>query len=550
MATSDVLDDARRAYARKDWKAAANGFAEARAANALGVEDFEPAATAARLVGDDLEIRETLAQGYSLAVVEGEQIVATRLAFWLSHVLMFAGEESQCSAWLARAKELLDAYGRECCERGYIRVLEGVGQLFSGEPATAEALFAEARDIGRAFSDPTLLAMAGHGQGRALIALGRYGDGMAVLDEVMVTATREEVSPFIVGDAYCGLLEACHDVFDVRRAREWTAALTRWCESQPDLVPYRGTCMVYRAELMRLQGAWGDALDEAHRACEWLSSPSSPEGPGGAHYQLAELHRLRGEFAEAEAAYREASRCGCPPEPGLLLLWLAQGRTASARTAVSRAIEEAGSNHVRRAELLGASAEIMLRAGDANSARAAATELAEMARKFDAPLLHATADRAMGRVLIAEGSAFAALAPLKRAWTAWQRIEAPYEAAQERVQIGIAYRELGDRESAAMEFDAARWVFQELGAAPELAKLDEIAPPEGGASGADGLTPREVEVLRLVAEGRTNKEIAAALVISEHTVARHVQNMLAKLGFASRARLAAFAIERVASRGK
>ncbi len=431
-----------------------------------------------------------------------------------------------------------------------VRVAEAIRELGSGEAAAAERTFAGALRIGRRCGEPSVIAMASHGLGRALIAQGRFEEGMAVLDEIMVSATEGRVPPLILGELYCGVLEACHDTFDYRRAREWTAALTRWCDSQPDLVPYRGPCMVHRVELLRLGGEWQVALAEARRACDWLSAPMSPEGPGDAYYQLGELHRLRGQYAEAEDAYRNASRHGKRPEPGIALLWLARGQIGAAATAVARAIEEAAGDRAGRAELLASYVEILLAGGETARARQAVTELGALADLYRSAALQASTEAARGRVLIAEGSPSESLAPLRRSWAAWRRLDAPYEAARVRFQIAIAYRALGDAESAAMELDAARWVFQGLGALPELAKIDAMLPPAGPAPVPGGLTPREVQVLQLIVDGRTNKEIAADLVISEHTVARHVQNMLGKLGFPSRTRLAAFAIEHgLAARG-
>jgi ATP/maltotriose-dependent transcriptional regulator MalT len=367
------------------------------------------------------------------------------------------------------------------------------------------------------------------------------GEGLAALDEVMVAATTGELHLLAVGHTYCGVIEACWEVLDLARAREWTAALTRWCDGQLELVPHRGPCLVHRVELMRLRGDWGDALHEARRACDWLSRPTTPEGPADAFYQLGELYRLGGDFTAAEAAYRQASRLGRSPEPGVPLLWLARGRSDAAAAAVSRALEEVGDNPGRRSELLAAHVEILLALGDATAARSAAAELGELASALDTPALRALADHADGGVLVAEGDPRAALAPLRRAWTEWHRVDAPYEAARVRVLIAAACRALGDAESAAMELDAARWVFERLGAAPDLARLDAAAGTPAPA--VRGLSPREVEVLALVAAGETNKAIAAALVISQHTVARHVQNMLQKLGFSSRASLAAFAVQ-------
>jgi ATP/maltotriose-dependent transcriptional regulator MalT len=348
------------------------------------------------------------------------------------------------------------------------------------------------------------------------------------------------VSPLLVGNLYCGLLEACQEVFDVHRAREWTSVFSRWCEGQPDLVPYRGPCLVHRVEVMRLRGDWEDALEEARRACDWLSLPNSPEGPADALYQLAELHRLRGDLDGAEAAYREASRLGRRPDPGLALLWLARGEVNAAAAAVRRTLDEAGTDPGNRCSLLAAYVEVLLALGDYAAAEKARAELAEIAAALDALPLRALVDQMTGAVLIATGEPRPALAALHRSYDSWKQLAAPYEAARVRVLIAAACRALGDDESAAIEVEAARLVFERLGAAPDLARLAERAP----AKTAEGLTPREIEVLRLLAAGETNRGIAACLVISEHTVARHVQNMFEKLDLPSRTALAAFAVER------
>ncbi len=542
MAPEVTVNEARDAFRRHAWGSARSAYAAATDGAGLSLDDIERYAVAAHLVGEEVESRDIMVRGYRESLSLDDVTRAARFAFWLGHRLTFAGETAQAGGWFGRARGLLSERGADCVEWGYLLVPVGVEQLEAGEPGDARNTFMEAHAIARRFADADLLVMAGHGLGRALIRLGLTGEGMAVLDQVMVAITSDEASPFIVGDVYCGVLEACNEVFDLRRAREWTAALSRWCESQPDLVPHRGPCFVHRVELMRLRGDWEDALEEARRGCDWLSLPSSPEGPAEAFYQLAELYRLRGDFAEAEEAYRQASRMGRPPEPGLALLWLARGQTDAAATAVRRALDETGGDRAKRAELLAANVEILLDQGDADAAKVAATELADLAAALDALPLRALADRAEGSVLIARGEAQAALRSLRRAWSAWKLLDAPYEAARVRVLIGRACRALGDEESASMEADAARWVFEQLGAMPDLARLDGKAPlPVSTTTG--GLTPREVEVLSLIAAGETNKEIAAALVISEHTVARHVQNMLQKLGFSSRASLAAYAVE-------
>jgi DNA-binding CsgD family transcriptional regulator len=541
MSANDLLQ-ARASYARRAWGEAYSGYAAAAGDAALGLDDLECHAIAAHLIGRNDESHGILAQGYREALRTGAGARAARFAFWAGHGLIFENRMSEASGWIARARQLLAGQDRECAEHGYLLLWSGLEQLQAGDNQAAIATLTDAEGIATRCGDLNLRAGVRYLRGRALIWCDRIAEGMATLDEVMVALTAGEVSPLNIGHMYCGVLEACHEVLDLRRAREWTGALSRWCEGQADLVPYRGPCQVYRAEVMQFHGAWADAFEEARRACEWLSQPVSPEGPADAFYRIGELHRLRGAYAEAEEAYRQASRLGRRPEPGLPLLWMARGRLDAAQTALRRALAEE-TNPGRRAGLLDAAIQVLLAQGDVAGARTEAIELRDIATSLGAPVVHAACAMAEGAALLAEGEPGAALGPLRRAWMEWQRLEAPYDAARVRLLIGRAYRDLGDQESAAMEFDAARWVFQQLGALPDLARADALASSFEVKATPGGLTMREVEVLRLIAAGQTNKEIGAALVISEHTVARHVQNMLAKLGRSSRAALAAFAVE-------
>ncbi len=471
----------------------------------------------------------------------GDAELAARCAFWLAFGLFDRGEVARGAGWIARARRLLDAAQHDCVEQGYLHFPAALQAIAEGDNETAYTIFSQAADIGERFGDPDLVTLARHGQGRALIRLGKTAAGIALLDEIMVAVAGGEVSPIVVGDVYCGVISACQEVFDLRRAREWTAALSHWCASQPDLVPYRGQCLVRRAEIMQLQGSWSEATNEARRACERLSDPPGQPGLGAAFYQVAELHRLRGEFAEAEEAYRQASRWGRKSQPGLAQLRLAQGQVAAAAAAVRQALDEAQERRTRP-RVLAAYIDIMLAADDVAAARAASEELSDIAAALDVPFMDAVSAHAAGAVLLAEGDARAAAAALRRAWASWSELESPYEAARVRLLLGLACRELGDDDGGQLELDAAHQVFSQLGAAPDLAHLEELSR-RTASTAVGGLTAREVQVLGLVATGKTNRAIAHELGISEKTVARHLSNIFTKLGLSSRSAATAYAYQ-------
>jgi DNA-binding CsgD family transcriptional regulator len=540
MTMPDAIDRARAAFARHAWTEAYETFRAAEGETTLSAADLEHAGLAAHLLGHDEDAMVLWSRAHQASVAAGEIATAARQAFWIGMFHLDRGELAVAGGWLGRATRLLDDGALDTVERGYLLVPEGLRGLDAGDPATALSIFDRIAVIADRFDDPDLATLGRLGRGQALIAMSDVPSGVALLDEALVAVTAGEVSPIVVGIVYCASIEAFQGVFDLRRAQEWTNALRAWVDAQPDLVPFRGRCLVYRAEMMQFHGAWSEAIDEARRAQEWLSRP--PPGPavGEALYQQAELHRLRGEFAEAEAAYREASGWGRRAEPGLALLRLAQGRPRAASAAIRRAIDEAADD-IARTRLLEPHVEIALALGDHDTARGAADALARIAAVAGAPLLTAIARRAEAAVLLAEGDARAALAALREASTTWEQFDAPYEIARVRVGIGLAMRQIGDADSAELEWDAARRVFRDLGAAPDLARLESVTGAPARRS--DGLSVREVEVLRLLAEGKTNRAIAADLGISKRTVDRHVSNIFTKLDVSSRAAATAYAYE-------
>lgn len=533
---ADPLHEGRESYRRREWATAYTSLSRADRSCPLSAENLELLSTSAYLIGRELESETILERAHHAHAAAGDQVRAARSAFWLGLCVLLRGEIAPASGWLSRARRLLGS--RDCVEQGYLLLPVAEQCLADNDAETAYDAATRAAGVGKRFGDADLIACAQHLQGRASIRQGHIKRGLALLDEAMLAVTLGELSPILTGLIYCSVIEACQQVHASSRAREWTSALSRWCAQQPAMVAFTATCLVRRAEILQAHGDWSDALSEACRACEWARN-ADRQPPGAAFYQQAEILRLRGDFVAAEEAYRSASRLGCEPQPGLALLWLAQGRTDAARAAIRRVVN-ADPDRWQSATLLPAYIEVMLATGDVRDARRACRELTELAAAVDTDALRAAAAHSRGAVELAEGDPRAALKSLRHAFDAWQQMEVPYAAARVRMLIGVACRLLGDQETAALEFGAARAVFHQLGAAPDLARLDTCENRDAPTQ-PQRLTPRELQVLGLVAAGKTNKAIATALSLSERTVDRHVGNVLAKLDVPSRAAAAAYA---------
>jgi DNA-binding CsgD family transcriptional regulator len=538
----DELERGRECYARRAWTDAYESLSRADRAAPIRAEDLELLARSAYMLGRDDDYRGALERAYHAYLDAGNSPRAARCAWWVGHNLLFRGETAPARGWFARGQRLLDREDRDCVERGYVLIPVLLQHVVSGDHEAAHATAAEAAEIGERFGDRDLVAIALMEQGHALVRQGRTGEGLRLVDETMVAVTAGELSPIVAGIVYCNTIAFCRDVFELRRAREWTAALTRWCEQQPNMVAHQGLCLVHRAEIMTLGGAWRDALEEARRVGErFTQGVLNQRALGEAAYRQGEVYRLQGEFEAAEAAYREASRLGREPQPGLARLRLAQGNKDAAAAAIRRAVSET-TQPLKRAVVLPAYVEIMLAIGDSEAAGSACRELEEIAERQGSEMLGAMAAGARGAVALAEGDSQAALVQLRRAWQVWQELEAPHEAARARVLLGLTCHSLEDEDTAAMELEVARDVFAQLGAAPDVAWVESLTL-RAPAGDTHGLTARELEVLRLVAAGRSNREIATSLVISEHTVARHLQNIYAKLRVSSRTAASKFAFE-------
>jgi DNA-binding CsgD family transcriptional regulator/tetratricopeptide (TPR) repeat protein len=533
---------ARKAYDAHAWRDAREAYALAASQVVLEPDDLEQFARSALLTGDDEAYVDGLAQASQAWASQGELARAAECACYAAMNLGFRGEWVLASGWQARAEELLKDDDCDCPAQVLVRGMQAIPSIQAGNPDAAYERFREAAEIAGRCGEPSSAAMARIGVGQSLVELGRVAEGIAQLENVMLSVIAGEVNPIVSGIAYCTVIGACTAAFDPKRAGEWTRALSRWCEGQPDLVPFRGQCLVHRAQIMQLRGFWPDAMEQIDEACTRLSAPPGHPAVGEAYYEQAELYRLRGDLSQAERSYVLAAEYGREAQPGLALLRLAQGRRDASRAGITRALAEIPGGPLR-SSLLAAAVEIAIAAGDLDAAESAAAELSTIAAGHDSVLLTAMATQAAGAVLLARGAWAEALPVLRRSWNAWQDVDAPYFAARVRVLVGQACRDSGDLDATRMELDAARAVFDRLGAEPDLRALREVSGISTLERQPGGLTAREIEVLQLVAAGKTNRTIATELFLSGKTVARHVANIFIKLNVSSRAAATGYAYE-------
>jgi DNA-binding NarL/FixJ family response regulator len=535
---AELLEAAHEAFGRREWAAARDRFNAARETVPLAADDWYALAEAAWWLGLIDESLTAWAKAYQLYLEARQSRRAAMSAMFLAAHSMERGDAAAGGGWMGRAHRLL-AEESEAAEHGYPLYFEIFSAIGRGDFDGAVAAAGRMQDIGRRFSDPNLVAIGVVGQGRALIKQGRVSDGMTLLDEAMLAALSDRLHPAWTGAIYCQLMDVCHELVDVRRAAEWTQAAKRWCEHLPEAVLYRGICRVHRAQVLHIQGAWEQAEHEASSACRDLLGVHLGTVAEG-HYELGEIRRLRGDLAGAEEAFRRAHELGRDPQPGLALLRLAQGRIDVAVASIRAALAVETQDRLASARLCAAAVEIALAARDSKGAGNAADELDATAAAYGSSGLEAASRQARGAVLLADGQPAQALRMLRSACRLWQELAAPYDAAKTRLLLAQAYRALGDEDAAALELDAAQRVFDQLGATLDGRRVARL---RGQSVLPGGLTRREAEVLGLVAVGKSNREIAAELFLSDKTVARHLANIFTKLDLQSRTAAAAYAFE-------
>jgi len=505
----------------------------------LKSEELYQLALAAYLTGKDEECIDILAHTHH-QFLEHEKIKsALRCAFWTGMLLMFKGDRARGSGWFSRAHRLVEEHQYEGAENGLLLLPAALGALGAGNPEVAYPNFKKAQEAGKEYHDPDLTTLSLLGQGQAMIHQGNISEGIALLDESMVAVESADISPLVVGIVYCAVIETCQMIFDIRRAQEWTAVLSQWCNSQPDLIPFRGQCLIRRSQIMHIHGEWSEALDEMQRACRMLSQPPGEPAAGEAYYLLADSLRLRGDFQQAEKLYVEANKWGRKPQPGLALLRLAQNEKDLAIKSIQNSLDEA-KTPLQRIKILPAYIEIMLAHDKIAKASSAVDELATVAEKYDAIFLRAITAYWQGAVFLKNNDPVAAITTLRQSLNLLNALHAPYEAAAARLLLGVAYRDQGDQDTATMELTAAQWIFKELEALPDLEKVEALLDVKPKPD-LRGLTLRELQVLQLVSEGETNKAIAGNLFISERTVERHLSNIFNKLQVNSRTEATTFA---------
>ena len=533
------LTAAREAYRARRWPDARAHFRAARRLTALGADDLEALGTSAWWIGAVEECAEAWEAAYRACLDDGRPGAAAETALGIGYICFLRGDEAPGMGWIGRAQRLLEGLP-ECVAHGdLLYTMQVEAMLDSPDVDAVIAGAREVRAMGSRLGEPGLVASGLQGEGRVLIRNGRVAEGLALLDEAMVAVLADDLRPEVAGNIYCNVIAACHELADYGRMRRWTEATERWLATMPVAVVFAGICRVHRAQLAQVTGDWARSEREAAQVCVDMAGMLTAVAAEG-HYQVGEIHRLRGALAAAEAAYQRAHRLGRDPQPGIALLRLAQRRTAAAAASIRSALIAQPTDRLARARLLAAQVGIALSAADPATARKGSAELDEIAAAFASPGLRAAAEQARGAVLLAEGHVAEALPVLVVACRAWQEIGAPYECARVRVLLATAYRQLDDADSAERELAAAAEVFDGLGAAPDATTVAGMRPP---IARPGGLTDREVEVLACVAVGRSNKEIAAALVISDRTVQRHLANIFTKLDLSSRTAAAAYAFE-------
>jgi DNA-binding CsgD family transcriptional regulator len=533
--TEELLSGGDLALGRSDWKTAKRLFSEAlrreEAPRAL-----EGLAKASFFLGEGELALDAHERAYARYRRDARPVDAARVAIALAwDYRAVRGERAVADGWLARARRLLET-GGPTPERGWLALREASFAL-PGDSALARERSAEAEALGRELGDVDLEMTAIALDGLARVSQGEIAAGMARLDEATTAATAGEMrDPVAIGFSCCYLIFACERVRDFERAGQWCERVVRMAEGW-NVRALRAVCRAHFGTVLMLRGEWSEADVVFSEATAALPSRSG-EG-ADALARLAELRRRQGRIEEALALIGRAEH---HPLARLCRAAIAldDGDPAGAVRGAAGCLRLLGGARTERAPGLELLAEGQAAAGRAEEAEAAAGELHAIALAAGTDPLLGAARHAAGCARRAAGAVDDAREAFEDAVQLLGRAGLPFEAARARAALASSLRDLGREEAAQRELALARQRFAALGA---LAEERRAATILAGRPLGDRpvLSARESEVLGLLAEGLSNKQIAARLTLSEHTIHRHVANVLVKLRLSSRAAAAAYA---------
>lgn len=514
-----LLEAGRAAAARLDWAGAHRDLTRAADHQALRADDLLLLSDAAWWLGRMAETMALSERVHRLYVEEGRLDRAALCALTTGELWLISGEVPVGLGWIARARRLL-AELPEGEVHGYLVFADGQLALETGDDAAVSAATRRLADLARRQASPTLEALGLLLAGTQAVRAGRTTEGFALLDEAMLPVLAGQVEDGFAGNLYCQVMGLCAEVGDVRRMRTWLRTTEKWCARFSDAVMFVGICRMHRVQLLVLDAAWDEAAREAGLVQRELAEMNAM-AVAEAHYQLGELHRRRGVLDDAAREYDAARALGHAAQPGAALLRLAEGRPEDAWSAIAGALE--AGPPPSRWRCLGPAVEIALAGRRLTAATALADELTAVAERTPGSLFRAAAPAARGRIDLADGRPAAAVVALREAVRTYTDLGVPHEAAQVQALLAEACAAAGVPTDAEAAASAAAEARRRLGLLPS---------PHRTTSGT--LTAREREVLRLVADGASNHDVAEQLTLSDKTVGRHLANVYAKLGVTSR----------------
>lgn len=542
--TPDPLATGWAQLKRGEWEAARASFEHALTVSETP-EALEGLSWAAWWLNDAEAMFEARERAYAAYRSSGDPRGAARMATWLGtdHV-DFRGELAVAKGWLGRARRLLEDL-EPGPEHGWLWVHEAEKLVFANNTEPARELARRAAELGKELGVVDLEMMGLATEGLALVTEGKVERGISRLDEAAAAALAGEFSEiWASGWCLCYMIYACERVRDYDRAAQWCRRAQEWSERRRMelLAP---VCCAHYAGVLIWRGTWAEAEIELEESAGRLAAIRPPV-EAEATVRLAELRRRQGQLDEAAELFEQVG------EHPLALLGLGEvcldrGEPAVARDRAEQYLREAPP---RAGTLRAAGLELLARAetalGHSEKAAEALKELEEVARLVATDPLRAAAAFAAGTVAAAAGESEDARTAFEDATRLHHRSGAPFEAARARIELARVLGDLRRPNDAVREARAAATSLRRIGATLETERVDALAVELGGepAAKTSPLTKRECEVLRLVAEGSTNREIAERLVLSEHTVNRHVTNILAKLGSPSRSAAVAEALRR------